>query len=804
MVIYEKTKHIASADASASNKSRPLSPFLRQALYARGALTDVEIDRFLNPCAEHFYDPLLLPDMATAVKRITQAVEDGESICIFGDYDVDGMCSTAMLVCFLSAIGANVSYYIPSRSNDGYGMNLNAIDSLHDKGVNLIITVDNGISAVSEISYCKEIGIDVIITDHHLPPEYLPDCCAIVCHTLPDSQYPEKLLCGAGVVFKLIHAISGIEDALEYISLAALATVADVVPLRGENRIIAKLGVDAINRGNCCRGLSRLIESIPGLKPPINSYNLGFSVAPRLNASGRMSDAALGVELFLSDSPSYIDNAVSKLNALNEMRQNEEAAILSDAVHQLKSIDISKARAIILASSSWNPGVIGIAASRIAELYHRPTILFSVSGDELKGSARSIDGVSIYDALKATSNYFLRFGGHAKAAGLTMKKELLSSFTRSLNEYLSKIYPSDVFIRKKYYEFDVPVSSVTPGLVREMDMLAPFGEDNPAPVFHSKRVSLHHLRRIGQDGRHLKMEAQDGSAGCEAVFFSAGRQFDRLLSAEQAEMLFTPYINTWNGREALQLRVSSAKPELPLHPDEYIDSNISYFCRSYMRIFACSKEQADNFQPEMTCVDFNSIAQEYISGSLILVSSPTAAVKILNQLRVADEQRFDVCIGAVCDDSVCANTILLAADIDRIPPFGFRQIIFYDFPAAPSVFSAIRERCPDSDIFINENSDSDYSSVCKRLSCDRSFFVSCYKKIVLLLSKRSQPYDELIFNLSKFFPCEPYSLEFPLLVFMELGFIAASSSGSLAVCDNIGYTSLNKSRLYRAVFEGKP
>lgn len=804
MVIYKKTKHIASADAPVSAENRSLSPFLRQALYARGAVTDDEIERFLNPSAEHFYDPFLLPDMSRAVERITQAVECGESICVFGDYDVDGMCSTAMLVCFLSSIGADISYYIPSRNNDGYGMSINAVNSLHGKGVSLIITVDNGISAVNEISYCKKIGIDVIITDHHLPPEDVPDCCAVVCHTLCDSQYPEKLLCGAGVVFKLIHAISGLEDALEYISLAALATIADVVPLRGENRTIAKLGIDAINQGRCCRGLSHLIESIPGLKPPINSYNLGFSVAPRLNASGRMNDAALGVELFLSDNPSYIDAAVSKLNELNEMRQDEEAAILSDAAEQLKSMDISTARAIILASSSWNPGVIGIAASRIAELYHRPTILFSMSGDELKGSARSIDDVSIYDALKATSSYFSRFGGHAKAAGLTMKRELLPSFTKSLNEYLSAAYPSDVFIRKKYYEFDIPVSGITPNLVREMDRLAPFGEDNPAPIFHSKRLLLHHLRRFGQDGRHLKMEVQDGSHGCEAVFFSAGRQFDRLLSAERTEILFTPYINTWNGREALQLRVSSAKPELPRCPEKYIESNISYFCRSYLRMFAGFEDGAENYQPEMTCVDLNSIAQEYISGSLIIVSSPTAAVEVLNKLRMADEQRFDVCIGSVYDDSVYANTILLAADIDRIPSSEFRQIIFYDSPANPAVFSAVRKRCPDSAIFINENSDSDYSPVRRRLNCSRDFFVSCYKKAVLLLAKRPQSYNELLSNLSKAFSCESYFLEFPLLVFMELGFIGVSGGGSLAVCDNIGYTSLNKSRLYRAVFEEKP
>lgn len=804
MVIYKKIECITPANTQASTKSSSLSPFLRQALYARGAVTDDEIDRFLNPSVDHFYDPLLLPDMPAAVERINRAVRTGERICVFGDYDVDGICSTAMLVSFLASVGANVSYYIPSRSSDGYGISINAVKSLHEKGVSLIITVDNGISAVDEIFYCKQVGIDVIITDHHLPPETLPECCAIVCHTLPNSRYPEKLLCGAGVVFKLIHALGDAATALKYISLAALATVADVVPLHGENRIIAKLGIDAINRGDCCMGLSRLVESVQSLTPPISSYNLGFSIAPRLNASGRMNDAAIGVELFLSNDVTLIDTAISKLNELNEMRQAEEASILSDAVNQLKSMDISRSRAIVLASSEWNSGVIGIAASRIAEQYHRPTILFSISGDELKGSARSIDGISIFDALKATSEYFLRFGGHAKAAGLTMKKALLPSFTKSLNAYLSAAYTSDVFVCRRYYEFDIPVSSVTPQLVREIDRLAPFGEDNPAPIFHSQELVLHHLRCFGRDGRHLKMEVQGSSSSREAIFFSAGRQFESLNNAERAQILFTPYINTWHGREILQLRVNSAKPELPGEPIKYVESNISHFCRSYIRSFSESNELGDAFKPEPTQVDFNMILREYISGVLILVSSAAAATEVLRRLRADNEQRFDICIGSVCDDSVCANTILLAADFSRIPVYGFKRIIFYDLPANPSVFGALHRRCHDSSIFVNSDAASDYSQVCKRLDCGRDFFVSCYKKILLLLSKRPRPYAELIANLSKALSCEEYLAEFPLLVFMELGFITVRDSGALAVCDNIGYTSLNKSRLYTAVLAQKP
>ena len=293
-------------------------------------------------------------------------------------------------------------------------MSRGAIDKLHSCGVNLIITVDNGISAADEISYCSELGIDVIVTDHHIPPETVPKCTAVVCHTVSNSQYPNSILCGAGIAFKLLHALAGLEAAMQYVSLAGLASVADVVPLLDENRVFVKLGLDAINSGNCCNGLYRLLNGVPTARWPYNACTLGFAVAPRLNASGRMSDASLGVELFLCRDPNRADEIIARLNKLNELRQQDEANILNDAIRRLEPCDLSDTRAIVLRSETWNAGVIGIAASRIAEMYHRPTILFSESDGILKGSARSIDGVNIHEVLCCCREFFVRFGGMQK------------------------------------------------------------------------------------------------------------------------------------------------------------------------------------------------------------------------------------------------------------------------------------------------------------------------------------------------------------------------------------------------------
>lgn len=335
------------------------------------------------------------------------------------------------------------------------------------------------------------------------------------------------------------------------------------------------MGLDAINSGNCCNGLYRLLNGVPTARRPYNACTLGFAVAPRLNASGRMSDASLGVELFLCRDPNRADEIIARLNKLNELRQQDEANILNDAIRRLEPCDLSDTRAIVLRSETWNAGVIGIAASRIAEMYHRPTILFSESDGILKGSARSIDGVNIHEVLCCCREFFVRFGGHAKAAGITMESAFFEDFRLKLNACLKTGYDDSVFIPCKRYEFDIPLEQVTGELIAELTRLAPFGESNPSPVFRSRHVAVSRLRRFGSDAQHTKMDVSpsisSSAAPLDAVWFASAASYYRLLNADTVDILYTPGINNWNGFDSIQLRVVSAKAEQPRDIDAYIE-----------------------------------------------------------------------------------------------------------------------------------------------------------------------------------------------------------------------------------------
>ena len=639
-MIYRRSKYYT--DVTEQVPQLNISPLLARALRARGAVTAEEIERFLNPSAADFHDPFLLPDMDKAVARIRLALETKERICVFGDYDVDGICSTAMLTDYFRSIGADIVYHIPSRSEEGYGMSAAAVEKLYEQGVGLIITVDNGISAASEIRRCTELGIDVIVTDHHIPPETMPECVAVVCHTVPGSKYPNSILCGAGTAFKLLQALGGLNAAMRYISLAGLASVADVVPLLDENRTFVKLGLAAINAGDCCPGITRLLESIPTAKKPYNACNLGFAVAPRLNASGRMSDASLSVELFLTDDTNEMDSIIAELNRLNELRQQDEASILNDVLSMLSGCDLSDTRAIVLMKRDWNGGVIGIAASRILEMFHRPTILFCEVNGVLKGSARSIDGVNIHEALSAVSDCFIRYGGHAKAAGITMEDSRFEEFRTRLNEHLAANFPDSAFAASKDYEFEIPLEMVTNELIAEFSMLAPFGECNPSPVFRSRNAEICRRRRFGNDQQHTRLELRAGAGCLEAVWFCSAPYFKALLSADKLDILYTPTINKWCGNDGIQLRVKWARAEYPSDTEAFIESGMWNFCEALVENSACPA--GDDELPEETDRTLSELFASRLSGILAVAFSPEGAKRAVTEI-TSGGLNVDICFG---------------------------------------------------------------------------------------------------------------------------------------------------------------
>ena len=800
MIIYSPSKYYTPEQEA--DRSGSFLPIVMRALRARGIITEEERKRFMYPDLTLLRDPFDLPDMQRAVDRIEEAVFSGESICVYGDYDVDGICATTMLLHYLLSIGAEVSYRIPSRHDEGYGISKKAVDALAASGIKLIITVDNGISAYDEIAYASELGIDVIVTDHHIPPERIPECTAVICHSIEGCEYP-RYLCGAGVALKLIQALGGIEAAISYIFLAGVATVADVVPLLDENRLFVKYALDALNKGECCLGLRMLLESIPNAKKPYSVYTIGFGIAPRLNASGRMGDASLGVELFMTEDPDEASKIIDELGKLNELRQAEEQSILDEAVKMVESIDLSNKHAILLASDNWNSGVIGIAASRLAEMFHRPTILFSKHDDALKGSARSIDGINIHDALKANSELFLRFGGHAKAAGVTMEREVFPEFVEAMEKYLAENCEPDLFMPRRCYEFDEDFSEITMELTKQIEMLAPFGEGNPCPVFHVSNVSPYHIRRFGSDGQHIRMDLRQNRFCFESIYFCGGRYFDSIMRAESISLLYSPTINSWNGTDALQMRIISVRPDLPRCPARFIRGNMHHFYRSFLEGMGdndCRASDRKTFDyPALCNENVSGLVKNSFAGLLILVFSTVCAEDIIREMLSSGAENFDVCFGTLPEGVFSGNTILIAPLIDKLPDKGYNRILFADEPYHPEMYKAASERIPEAALMRTGQS-FDFADICSGFSISRDEMGLYYKTLVSMTKAKVYSIRELAGDLCSVLKRPLHQTIFALKTFRQLGFLTYGDGNGVRMVATEP-KQLTDSTIYYAVSE---
>ena len=506
-----------SSVLSAQQKENAL---LAGILTARG-ITDPAEALTLLAGEEDLSDPFLLTDMQKACERIWQAIDNGETIVVFGDYDVDGVTATALLYQHLKGMGATVKCMLPSREGDGYGLSRNAIQSIHDKGYQLIVTVDNGISAVEEAEFAAELGIDLIITDHHLPPETLPKAVAVVDPRRLDDTSPFKGLCGAGVAFKLCAALDGCppEEMLDYCGdLAAVGTVADVMPLTGENRTLVKSGLRQLQ--NTDRpGLEALLEEVGLAGRPITAENISYAIAPRINAAGRMDSAVTALQLVLCEDPDRAEELAHKLNEINVKRQETELEIFRAAQVLLEQEpERLEDRVMLLWGRDWHPGVIGIVASRLVERTGRPVIVVTVDEHgECKGSGRSVPGFNLHACIGSCADLLIRYGGHAMAAGLSVREENLPELRRRLNEWAARECP---VLHTAPLECDLPIhlDRVTVDSVRRIDALAPFGAENPTPVFLLQSAVVDGVYPVSE-GRHSRLRLRQGNASVYAVWF---------------------------------------------------------------------------------------------------------------------------------------------------------------------------------------------------------------------------------------------------------------------------------------------
>ena len=552
-----------------------ISHLLAQVLINRGIIDITSAKNFLQPQIAALEDPSLLPDIEKASIRINEAVRKKEKIVIYGDYDVDGLSATALMYRCLKLVGAQVSYYIPERLEEGYGLNTDAIKKLKEGGADVILTVDCGINACREADVARSFGIDLIITDHHQPGQEIPNAFAVVNPKLKTSPCVFKHFSGVGIAFKLAWAIgqhfsphkkvsAEFKDfLLNAVGLVALGTIADVVPLLGENRILTKYGLSALQYTEI-PGLRALLDIADLSNTNLDAFHVGYRLGPRLNAPGRVGNAGIVVEMLTTTCSERALEIANFLDSENKRRQNIQVDIMASARKKVMSeIDLDETTAIVLADQSWHPGIIGIIASKIVEEFNRPTVMIAIAEDIGHGSARSIPSFHILEALEYCKSKLLSVGGHAQAAGLKIHPDNINEFRLMLNSTTSQRLNKTDLVPILNIDAEVTLSMLSKALVAELARIAPHGEGNPIPLFAATNLKIvGQPRRIGSKGQHLSFYAKQGDVAIRAVAFGMGERIDRLKqNGKTCSLAFAVKINNWMDGENLELEVKDIKFE---------------------------------------------------------------------------------------------------------------------------------------------------------------------------------------------------------------------------------------------------
>ncbi|MEC4052455.1 single-stranded-DNA-specific exonuclease RecJ [Myroides odoratimimus] len=538
-----------------------VDPIVGRLLAQRGIETFEAAKKFFRPSLEDLHDPFLMADMTEAVHRILNAIKNRESILVFGDYDVDGTTSVALMYSYLKSLGAQVDTYIPDRYNEGYGISYQGIDYAITQGTHLIIALDCGIKSIEHIQYAKEKGVDFIICDHHLPGEIIPDAVAVLDPKRVDCLYPYKELCGCGVGFKLIQALNTIQGlpfaSIEhYLDLVATAIAADVVPITGENRVLAYYGLKVINE-----------SPRPGIKALMKLYDLAtytmtdivFKLAPKINAAGRIEHGNFTVDLLTEATEEGANMAVEKIVNINEERKSLDQGITEEALKQIIDQKLINSKSTVVYSPSWHKGVIGIVASRLIDTYYRPTIVFTDSGDYLAASARSVKNFDIYQALEKCSEHLIQFGGHMYAAGLTIKKENLEAFRQKFEEVVSNTIQETDLIPEIEIDAKIQFSEITDKFLRVLKQFEPFGPGNPSPSFLTKEVfDTGYAKLAGAKGEHLKVsfkQRRNSGYKFSAIGFNLGAQYENVKDKQHVDIIYSIEENNWRNKTTIQLQI---------------------------------------------------------------------------------------------------------------------------------------------------------------------------------------------------------------------------------------------------------
>ena len=722
-----------STDRTAFEKPEGISPILLDLLMQSGIRSREEAERFLHPRLTHLYDPFLLPGIREAADEISRTVEEGGRICVYGDYDVDGVCAVAILEGYLKEAGAAVTHYLPSRHNEGYGLNECAVRSLSET-CDLLVTVDCGISSRDLVELAKSLGMRVIVTDHHLPPEALPDCTLVDPHV---GGYPFPHLCGAGVAFKLVTALGGLDKALGSIDLAAIATVADVVPLTDENRVIVYYGLKAINSAPRT-GIRALCDAAGINGRQVTSSSISFQIAPRLNAGGRLGSACRALDLLTETDPAAARELADTLDSENSARRGIEQKIMAEAFTMLSDYDLSRHRVILLMGDEWNAGVIGLVASRMTEKYSYPSILLTRDGDVATGSCRSIEGVDIYAALDSCSDLLIRFGGHTKAAGLTVAVENVPKLLERLDSWIGETCDPYCFVPRAEYSATLSFDRITPELIDDMELLQPTGYGNLPPVFCAE-AEIRDVRAVGPEGQHLKLTLENADRSLPAIRFREGDRSRTLQCGSRHRILFMPRLSNYPVPGSLELELQVLAEEDPETALAQAEKREEGYLRKFLTYVLYNGLK---FRPPIRTVSWDTVygwLTQSPQGTLIAAGSFASVRELLPRLpAVAPDVRF----GCLPDDPRGFNTVACCPSAGRAQPF--RRIVFTDavFGSWPDEAEIYRLEGAEAPAWLNELPDlNGMRDACRALLGSRCAYISTLKQLLDVITSRTSLSD---------------------------------------------------------------
>lgn len=763
----------------AENMAREVGVSLPVAKILCGRGMDIEDARkFLHMDLKDLCDPFLFRDMKNAVTLIRDAIRQKRKIVVYGDYDVDGITATSLLILKLKKYGADVSYYLPQRFSEGYGLNMEAVQSLRQQGFEMMITVDCGITAIEEIAFAKELGFTVVLTDHHQALETIPAADAVICPSC--DGYPDKNICGAGVAAKLIQAVFGKEEVYDCLDLVALGTVADVVPLLGENRIFVAKGLEILNT-NPREGIRRMMELAGLLGKKIGAGNIAFQIGPRLNAAGRMGQPQRAVELLTAqkDPPFLLE-----IEEDNTKRHSYEDKILQDAREMIRHLPFEKHKTIILRSSEWHMGVIGIAASKLSEQYMRPVLLMCDDGTYCTASARSISGVNIFEYLKQFSHYFLKFGGHAAAAGFKIKSQDFEQFAEEFNQYIISHTEPLLFMPQISYDLELRHKEVTMELVYDIAKMEPFGQGNPKPKFLFKGVTLENCKLVGKDQTHLKCEILADGKRIPGIGFQLGKRLQG-DGNERVDLIAELQENRWMGNVSVQCMVKNfaVRDEYVLEKAEKVKFLNAFF--EHIIYNYNIKQKLDTTQ---RWDEIEKALRENVEGTAILCYNRQCLEKASNWIHSKGlEPYIETAVGSPQQD-IPAYNLLLAAPEPECKLDAYKKIFLLDFPFLSEEKRCVCMDCQETmerfleDVFISRERLLQYYSALKEMTQGKTFlsFDGLYATLKAVWSNT-----------------DAYALKAALRVFEELDIIQISRTSGLRITfSGSGKKNLNDSATF--------